>query len=191
MHMVEIIESPHIAGVKVVHLCAFGDERGSFTETFRKAWFPERRWEAVQMNCSRSRAGVLRGLHYHHHQVDYWYAVQGSIRAGLVDLRRGSPTRGATQMVEMGDDNPLGLFIPIGVAHGFLALSDVVLTYLVDNYYDAHDEFGVAWDDPALGLDWGLSVQVPVVSRRDGVNPQLAELDAARLPVWGEERRQK
>ena len=192
--MVEISESPHIAGVKVVRLRAFGDERGSFTETFRKAWFPERNWAAVQMNCSRSHAGVLRGLHYHHRQVDYWYVVQGTIRAGLVDLRRGSPTQGAAQTVEMGavvphafrgDDNPLGLFIPIGVAHGFFALSDVVLTYLVDNYYDAGDEFGVAWDDPALGLDWGLGVQVPAVSGRDRVNPRLAELDATRLPEWG------
>ena len=182
--MVEIIESSLIAGVKFVRLQPCADERGSFMETFRKEWFPERDWQTVQMNRSRSRAGVLRGLHYHHRQVDYWYVVEGAIRAGLVDLRQGSPTRGAAQAVDVRDGNPLGLYIPIGVAHGFLALSDVTLMYLVDNYYDANDEYGVAWNDPVLGVDWSLGGAVPLVSNRDRTNPLLRDIPPDHLPEW-------
>ena len=182
--MIEITQSALIAGVKFARLAPLADERGAFVETFRKGWFPDRGWEAVQMNCSRSLAGVLRGLHYHHHQTDYWYVVQGDLRAGLVDLRRGSPTQGAAQAVEVGDGNPHGLFIPVGVAHGFLALGNVILTYLVDSYYDASDEYGVAWNDPVLGLDWGLGGAAPAVSHRDQNNPTLADIPPARLPSW-------
>ena len=84
--MTEIVESGHIAGLKIARLTAFGDERGRFLETFRKDWFPERSWEIVQTNRSDSRAGVLRGLHYHFQQVDYWYVPRGRIRVGLADL---------------------------------------------------------------------------------------------------------
>jgi dTDP-4-dehydrorhamnose 3,5-epimerase len=77
-------------------------------------------------------------------------------------------------------DDQLGLFIPIGVAHGFLALTDATLTYVVDNYYDGRDEFGVAWNDPDLGLDWGTST--PTISPRDQANPRLRDIPAAALP---------
>jgi dTDP-4-dehydrorhamnose 3,5-epimerase len=182
--MVATTESPLIIGVKLVSLRSFVDERGSFAETFRNAWFPERSWETVQMNCSRSRAGVLRGLHYHRRQVDYWHVIHGAMRVGLVDLRRGSPTHRAAQALDIGDENPLGLLIPVGVAHGYLALSDLILTYLVDNYYDANDEYGVAWNDPTLGLDWGLGKLTPITSGRDRCNPTLAEIPPAQLPAW-------
>ena len=102
--MTEIVASTEIAGVKFAHLRAFGDERGRFMETFRKAWFPERSWEIVQANRSDSKAGVLRGLHYHFHQVDYWYCPFGIARVGLADLRRSSPTYGASQVLEIGDN---------------------------------------------------------------------------------------
>ena len=119
-------------------------------ETFRKDWFPERSWEIVQSNRSDSKAGVLRGLHYHFHQVDYWHVPHGQIRVGLADLRPSSPTYGASQVLEIGDHNQVGVFIPVGVAHGFLTLTDATVTYLVDQYYNGSDEFGVAWNDPAL-----------------------------------------
>ncbi len=131
--MTEIVPSTQIAGVKFAVLKPFADERGRFMETFRKEWFPERTWEIVQTNRSDSRAGVLRGLHYHFRQVDYWYVPAGRVRAGLADLRRSSPTFGRAELVDLGDDNQMGLFIPPGVAHGFLALTDATLTYLVDN----------------------------------------------------------
>ena len=149
-------------------------------ETFRKAWFPQRSWEIVQTNRSDSKAGVLRGLHYHFKQIDYWYVVNGKIRAGLVDIRPGSPTYGVAQTIEMGDENQVGLFIPIGVAHGFVTLTDATLTYIVDNYYDSHDEYGVAWNDPDIAMPWG--VESPVVSARDTENPQLKDIPPENMP---------
>ena len=113
-----INESSVIPGVYTVQLRPFADSRGRFVEIFRKEWFPQRNWDLVQSNRSESAAGVLRGLHYHHQQVDYWHVIHGSIRAALVVLRRGSPTFGTSQMIDMQQDEMLGLFIPIGVAQG-------------------------------------------------------------------------
>jgi dTDP-4-dehydrorhamnose 3,5-epimerase len=102
------------------------------------------------------------------------------IRVALVDLRRSSPTRGASQTLEIGEDNLMGVFVPIGIAHGFVALSDATLTYLVDNYYDGSDELGVAWNDPALGVAWDISN--PVLSPRDVQNPLLKDIPRHQLP---------
>ncbi len=179
--MPNIQESQLISGVYIVELKAFADERGRFMETFRKEWFPQRSWDAMQANRSDSKKGVLRGLHYHHHQVDYWYVQQGLIRAGMVDLRPSSPTYMATQTVEMGDDHQLGLFIPTGVAHGFVALTDAIHTYVVDNYYNGgKDENGVAWNDPQINLDWGVAD--PIVSQRDMKNALLKDIPTSNLP---------
>jgi len=178
--MPQIEESNLIKDVQIVTLKPFGDERGRFMETFRKAWFPQRSWDIIQTNRSDSSAGVLRGLHYHFKQVDYWYVVNGKIRAGLVDIRPGSPTYGVAQTIEMGEENQVGLFIPIGVAHGFVTLTDATLTYIVDNYYDSHDEFGVAWNDSDIAMPWG--VDSPLVSDRDMDNPQLKNILPENLP---------
>ena len=178
--MAEITESEVIAGVKFVELKVWADDRGHFLETFRKEWFPERSWKIVQTNCSYSRANVLRGLHYHLRQVDYWFAPQGMVRVALADLRRSSPTYGARQTLEIGEDNPVGIFIPIGIAHGFVALTDATLTYIVDNYYDGNDEHGVAWNDPELGLTWGINN--PILSPRDLQNSLLKDIPPHQLP---------
>ncbi len=178
--MTQIQESTVINEVMIVSLKPFADERGRFIETFRKAWFPQRKWDIIQTNRSDSGAGVLRGLHFHHHQVDYWYVPKGTIRVGLCDLRSASSTFMACQMLEIGDDNQTGIFIPIGVAHGFLALTDATLTYLVDNYYDGSDEHGVAWNDPALNLPWGADA--PILSPRDAQNPLWQDIPAAEKP---------
>lgn len=179
--MTEIVPSTLIRGVKFVHLRAFSDARGRFLETFRKEWFPERSWQVFQTNRSDSKQGVLRGLHFHFHQVDYWYVPAGRIRVGMADLRRSSPTRGATETLEIGDNNQMGVFIPCGVAHGFYAQTDATLTYLVDNYYDGADERGVAWNDPDLGIAWQLAAP-PLISARDAANPLLRDLPADCLP---------
>lgn len=178
--MTEIISSSVIAGVKFAKLRAFTDERGFFMETFRKAWFPERTWEIVQTNRNFSKAGVLRGLHYHHKQVDYWCVMQGTIRVALADLRPSSPTFRASETLEIGDNNHTGIFIPVGVAHGFLSLTDSTLTYVVDNYYSGDDELGVAWDDPELKIAWGIDA--PILSERDRQNPRLADIPPHQLP---------
>lgn len=169
-----------IRDVQIADLAAWQDERGQFLETFRKEWFPQRAWTRIQTNRSDSRAGVLRGLHYHHHQVDYWYVTRGRIRVGLADLRPSSPTHGRSAVLELDASEPRGLFIPTGVAHGFVALTDATLTYLVDNYYDGSDENGVAWDDPQLAVPWG--VEAPLLSSRDQSNPRLADIPPDRLP---------
>lgn len=174
--MAEIIESTTIPGVKFAVLRAFADERGRFVETFRKEWFPERTWERVQSNRSDSKAGVLRGLHHHRHQVDYWYCAFGTIRVALADVRPDSPSYLKTEIVEIGDANQMGVFIPVGVAHGFVALTDATLTYIVDNYYDGADELGVAWNDPTLAIDWGVTE--PILSPRDRQNQRLAISDS-------------
>jgi dTDP-4-dehydrorhamnose 3,5-epimerase len=172
-----------ITGVYVVTLRAYEDARGRFMETFRREWFPGVNWDRMQTNRSDSRAGVLRGLHYHHRQIDYWIVMQGTIRVGLADLRPSSPTFGAATTLDMGEANMVGLFIPSGVAHGFVALTDATLTYIVNNYYDGADEHGVAWDDPDLALAWG--VNAPLLSPRDQANPRLRDIPTERLPGEG------
>jgi dTDP-4-dehydrorhamnose 3,5-epimerase len=177
-----ITRSDVIADVIVVTPDVHGDSRGRFLETYRRSWFPLGR-EMVQGSRSDKEAGALVGLHYHLHQADYWYITRGRARVVLHDLRRGSPTDGSTLSIEIGEHNDAGLFIPPGVAHGFAALTDLTLTYLVDNYYNPVDELGVAWDDPAIGADWGLGS--PVVSQRDQSNPLRSELAADALPKFG------
>jgi dTDP-4-dehydrorhamnose 3,5-epimerase len=172
-------ESKLIAGVHVVPLRSFSDSRGYFFESFRKTWVPGAR-EMVQGNVSFSRAGVLRGLHYHLKQADFWLVPSGLVRAALYDLRLSSPTQGHAQTLELGEKSPYGLYIPKGVAHGFCALEDSMMTYLVDEFYDNSDERGVRWNDPTLGIDWGITDVI--VSDRDRQNPPLAEISANELP---------
>lgn len=179
--MAQISESDLIQGVVLVSLAPFEDERGHFVETFRKEWFPQRTWDVIQGNASYSRAGVLRGLHFHHRQVDYWFVPSGTIRVGLCDLRCSSPTYRAVQTLEIGDQSFMGLYIPVGVVHGFVALTDAILTYLVDNYYDGTDEHGVAWNDPDINLPWGISN--PHLSCRDAQNPFLRDIPPENLPA--------
>lgn len=178
--MPEIIVSPNIRDVKIVQFKVYADSRGAFMETFRKEWFPERSWETIQSNRSRSNAGVLRGLHYHHHQVDYWQLLDGEIRVALADVRPHSPTFRATQVIDLDAETPVGVFIPVGVAHGFYARRASTLLYLVDNYYNGSDELGVAWNDPILAIQWGTDN--PILSERDSNNPVLANIPAELLP---------
>mgnify|MGYP003380856487 CR=1 FL=1 len=176
-----LTESSLINGIINVQLQPYGDERGRFTEFFRKEWFPQRDWPHVQSNRSDSRAGVLRGLHYHFNQVDYWYVLSGRLRVGLADLRRSSPSFRYTETIDLNADEPRGLFIPVGVAHGFLALTDVTLVYVVDNYYDGADEHGLAWNDPEIGVPWRPD-SLPTLSGRDQANPLFRSIPFSSLP---------
>ena len=178
--MTEIIASSHILDVRTVKFRVFADARGRFMETFRKEWFPDRTWEIVQGNRSESAAGVLRGLHYHQQQVDFWQLLEGKVRVALADLRAWSPTYRTVEIIDLDAAQPLGLYIPVGVAHGFYAQSQAVLTYLVDNYYTGGDELGVAWNDPTLAIPW--QIHDPILSERDAKNPLLSEIPAELLP---------
>jgi dTDP-4-dehydrorhamnose 3,5-epimerase len=178
----EVQESVAIVGVVVVRPEAHGDARGRFVETYRRSWIAEGR-EMVQGNRSDTGAGSLLGLHSHLHQADYWYVTRGIARVVLHDLREGSPTEGATLVFDMGDGNDLGVYIPPGVAHGFAALTDVTMTYLVDRYYSPEDELGVAWDDPEIAADWGITE--PILSRRDQTNPRRVDIPPGQRPLLG------
>ena len=174
-------EAEQIPGVKVVALTSHKDRRGRFLETYRQEWFPGRP-PMVQSNRSDSAAGVLRGLHFHRKQADYWYVARGRVLVALADLRPGSPTRGRVVTLEVGDARDVGVYIPPGVAHGYYAITESTMTYQVDQYYDDSDEFGVAWDDPELAVPWGCSD--PVLSDRDKQNPTLAEIDPKLLVAF-------
>jgi dTDP-4-dehydrorhamnose 3,5-epimerase len=163
-----------IEGAGLLDLVAHRDDRGEMTELYRREWFPALP-ELVQANQSQSRAGVLRGLHFHRRQTDYWLLLQGSAFVGLFDLRAGSPTRGSSAQLQLAADAGLrGLLIPPGVAHGFYAATAIRLAYLVDLAFDGSDEFGLAWDDPGAGIAWPTTD--PLLSERDRSNPSLEEV---------------
>ena len=177
------VDTCEIAGVLLVRLVGHGDERGRFMETFRQEWLGDDAPPMVQGNRSDSARGTLRGLHYHLHQADYWYVPTGTILVALHDLRASSPSRGQSLAFEIGPgvDNEIGVYIPPGVAHGFQAVTDATLTYLVDNYYDPNDENGLAWDDPDAAIPW--PIPEPLLSDRDKLNPKRSDIPKDRLPA--------
>jgi dTDP-4-dehydrorhamnose 3,5-epimerase len=162
------------------------DERGSFRELWRASATPPGDAPYVQANLSSSAPGVLRGLHLHRRQLDHWVVVRGRCLVALVDVRpllTGDPSaRPVVETRELATDDWVD--IPIGVAHGFLALEELELVYLVTNEYDGTDELGFAWDDPLAAVPWpavpGSPHGRPILSARDRTNPSLVEL-VARL----------
>lgn len=177
--MVKLEETGEIPGVVIVTPEVHRDARGLFVEAYRRSWFPEGH-EMVQANRADRRAGSAVGLHFHRRQADYWYVPFGRARIVLHDLRVTDAGGAGTVTLDLGarsdgEHDHRGVYIPPGVAHGFAALTDMTITYLVDGYYDPADEFGVSWDDPAIGADWG--VVDPVLSDRDRANPRRSELD--------------
>ncbi len=177
-----------IAGLVAIEPQAHADERGFFIETYRQAWDEQIGIPAgqdfVQDNHSRSTRGVVRGLHF---QVGAGVAklvrcARGRILDVGVDLRRGSPTYGQWAGVELDDESMRELYVPVGFAHGFCALSEVAdVMYKQSSYYDPQVERGIAWDDPDIAIDWSLSTSELTVSERDAVAPRLSEI-AAELP---------
>lgn len=176
-----LVEDVGIEGVKLVSLTPHADDRGAVTEIMRRTWIEGAR-EMVQANLSVSQPNVLRGVHFHRKQADYWCFLSGTGFVGMCDLRAGSPTESKGTGVRVASEEGLrSLYIPRGVAHGFYAETALQLLYLVDEPYTGEDEFGVTWDDPELGIDW--PVTAPILSERDRSNPSLAEArrDAPRF----------
>ena len=182
-----------LPGVRFGAVARHGDSRGAFREIWRASAFPPLTPAAtgsppgseprfVQANLSSSAAGVLRGLHYHRRQLDYWIVASGRAFVALVDVRPVAADEGPAivETRELGADE--WVVIPTGVAHGFLALEPLELLYLVTNEYDGRDELGFAWDDPAVGVPWpavpGTPDGRPILSDRDRSNPSLRELVA-------------
>lgn len=165
-----------IPGLWVIEPAVLGDERGYFFESFRPAEFALHigALDVVQENQSRSKQGVLRGLHLQtgaHAQAKLVQCIEGAILDVAVDLRQGSPTFGQHKAVVLSAENHKQLFIPRGFAHGFLTLSEwATLQYKVDNAYDPHRECSLKYDDPALGIDWsegGLPPEAFILSKKD------------------------
>ena len=182
-----------LPGVRYGAIERHGDERGAFRELWRASRFAALDADAagaagarfVQANLSTSAAGVLRGLHYHRRQLDYWTVASGRAFVALVDVRPARaepPGRPVVETRVLAADD--WVVIPVGVAHGFLALEPLELVYLVTNEYDGSDELGFAWDDPAVGVPWPVLEATPdgrpILSDRDRSNPTLAGL-LARL----------
>jgi dTDP-4-dehydrorhamnose 3,5-epimerase len=163
-----------------------GDERGFLCETYRRSALMQLgiQEEMVQDNHSRSRRGVVRGLHF---QVGRGLAklvrcARGAIFDVVVDLRRGSPTYGQWEGFELSDESMRMLYVPVGFAHGFCVLSDVAdLLYKQDAYYDPATEMGIRYDDPDVGIAWPIPPAELVASERDASAPLLREI-AAELP---------
>lgn len=150
-----------IDGVVVTPVARAEDGRGFFSEIARFDGYR-------QANHSHSRRGVLRGLHYHLEQSDLWYVMRGTAQVALADLRAETPV---VETLTVGDSDPCTIYIPPRVAHGFLALTDLDLVYLVTHEFDASDEHGIAWDDPTLAIPWASTD--PILSERDRGNPRL------------------
>ncbi|MDE6778039.1 MAG: dTDP-4-dehydrorhamnose 3,5-epimerase, partial [Alistipes sp.] len=154
----EVIKTD-IEGVVIIEPRVFGDERGYFFESYSQREFDEkvRPVRFVQDNESKSKFGVLRGLHFQlgkHAQSKLVRVVEGTVLDVAVDIRRGSPTFGRYVAVELSAENHRQLFIPRGFAHGFSVLSPAaVFQYKCDNPYAPHAEGAIAWNDPAIGID--------------------------------------
>lgn len=181
------VHGTDLDGVVLIEPRVFGDERGWFLETWREERYAEHGIgpKFVQSNASQSRAGVLRGLHYQ------WPEPQGKlvwVSAGrvldvAVDIRHGSPTFGKWTGVELSADNHRQLWIPEGFAHGFQVLSDTAtFHYLCTRPYQAEFDAGIAWNDPAIGVDW--TIDPPELSEKDTRAPRLADVPRERLPTY-------
>lgn len=178
-----IIETA-IPDVKIIEPRVFGDARGYFYESFSDREFREKVCNTtfVQDNESMSCYGVVRGLHYQrapHCQSKMVRCVKGRVLDVAVDIRKGSPTYGQHVAVELSAENHRQLFIPRGFAHGFAVLSEeAIFQYKCDNYYAPDCEGGIAWDDPALGIDWQLPAADIILSAKDADRCPLAEAPA-------------
>ncbi|MGI8864629.1 MAG: dTDP-4-dehydrorhamnose 3,5-epimerase [Solirubrobacteraceae bacterium] len=165
-------------GPVLIELAVHGDERGFFVETYRRSRLEEMGIadDFVQDNHSRSRRGVVRGMHYQPGQAKLVRCARGSIFDVLVDIRSGSSTFGQWEGFELSDINHRALYCPDGFAHGFCVLSEIAdVVYKTSDYYDPAAEGGFAYDDPAVGIEWpeGLALNV---SARDASAPRLSEI---------------
>lgn len=175
-----------IPGVLIIEPKIFGDSRGFFTELYHSDRYaqigiPSR---FVQDNLSRSAGGVLRGLHIQNPkpQGKLVTVLKGAVQDVAVDVRIGSPTFGRHVKVELNDENRRQFWIPRGFAHGFAVTSDSAdVCYKCDDFYSPTDELVLKWDDPALDIDWGVTL--PQLSQRDREGRGLAELTLA-LPKF-------
>ena len=170
-----------IEGVIILEPRVLCDERGYFFESFSEQWFRENVYDTrfVQDNESRSRYGVLRGLHFQKPpfaQAKLVRVTQGKVLDVAVDIRENSPTFGKYVSVELSDENKRQLFIPHGFAHGFVVLSnEAVVQYKCDNYYAPEYAGSILWNDPDLQIDWKIPMEDILLSEKDKNSPLLKD----------------
>ena len=168
-----------IDGVFIIEPQVFGDERGFFMETYKESDFKNAGldYNFIQDNHSKSRKGVLRGLHYqlHYPQAKLVRVIQGEVFDVAVDLRKNSPTYGQWVGVILSAENKKMFMIPRGFAHGFVVLSETAeFVYKCDELYHPEDEGGVMWNDPEVGIEWPYKGE-PLLSEKDKKHPSLKE----------------
>lgn len=168
-----------IDGVYVIEPTVYGDERGYFMETYSEKEFKENglNYTFVQDNQSKSKKGVLRGLHFQKTfpQAKLVRVLEGEVFDVAVDLRAGSKTYGKWTGVVLSAENKKQFMIPRGFAHGFVVLSDTaIFTYKCDQFYHPEDEGGIMWNDPDIGIDWG-DIENVLLSEKDKKHPCLKD----------------
>jgi len=172
-----------IPEVVIIEPKVFGDDRGYFMETFRQDLFEKnvRKINFIQDNESKSKRGVLRGLHYQlppFAQSKLVRVIKGSVIDVAVDIRKGTPTFGKYVAVELSEENKRQLFIPRGFAHGFLVTSDeAIFVYKVDNNYSPECDRSIRFDDPQIGIDWNFPREEILVSDKDKNAPFLQDAE--------------
>lgn len=181
-------ETTSIPGVLLFTPKVFGDSRGFFLQTYQTKLYAAAGLDRVfvQDNLSRSCRDTVRGLHYQlrHPQAKLVSVLRGAVLDVAVDIRRGSPTFGKWVAAELSEENRKQLFIPEGFAHGFRVRSDTAdFHYKCTDFYAPGDEYGVRWDDPAIGVPWG-EMSSPVVSPKDQVTSLLANIPLEHLPEY-------
>lgn len=177
-----------LPGVVIIEPKVFGDDRGFFLESFHRQRFADNgiELEVMQSNLSRSAHGVLRGLHYQwpNPQGKLVQVLEGEVYDVAVDIRQGSPTFGRWTACVLSAQNKRLFWVPEGFAHGFVVTSEYALFgYHCTAVYDPAADAGIAWNDAALGINW--PVAQPLLSDKDAAAPLLAQVPAARLPVYG------
>ena len=176
----KVIET-EIEGVFILEPRVFGDDRGYFFESFSLKHFEEKvsKTVFVQDNESKSKYGVLRGLHYQlppYTQAKLVRVVKGRVLDVAVDIRKGSPTFGKYVAVELSEENKLQFFLPKGFAHGFAVLSEeAIFQYKCDEYYAPDYEGAICYDDPDLEIDWRLPLEDIILSEKDKKHPRLRD----------------
>jgi dTDP-4-dehydrorhamnose 3,5-epimerase len=178
-----------LSGPVLLAPAVHGDERGFFVETFRESALRELgiAQSFVQDNHSRSRRGIVRGMHFQPGQAKLVRCARGAILDILVDIRRGSPQFGEWEGFTLDDIEHRQLYVPTGFAHGFCVLSDLAdVTYKVSTYYDPGAESGFAYDDPAVGIEWPNPDEL-LASARDREAPSLAEIEASLPYAYGDD----
>lgn len=180
----EVIKTD-IEGVFIIEPKVFGDDRGYFFESFNTREFAEKTGLSicfVQDNESKSRYGVLRGLHYQlppYTQSKLVRVVKGRVVDVAVDIRKGSPTYGKYVTCELTEDNHRQFFVPKGMAHGFVVLSDyAIFQYKCDDFYHPESEGGIAWNDPDIAVKWPISANDISLSERDKSHPVFKDFDS-------------